>query len=220
MEIEPLLIEQRRVGDEFRIVEEAVQQMHKTLAERRLDAVTRSQIEACAISTTTELRRLGQRRLDLDASVCAQIRERSSASSRDAMALGNKRSARAMSEKMIRLSKADLDDQLNEALKDSFPASDPVTIGEASSSVPDRPLHRRPAVLDTELVNELAHNVEVTHARPAMRNRIADVRRGAPSAVDDSQQQSAPSAIGEKRRSSDPEQRALSNAVSNLDSRD
>ena len=70
MEIGPLLVEQRRVGDEFRIVEEAVQQMHRTLA-GRLDAATRSQIEECAISTTTELRRLGQRRLELDASVSA-----------------------------------------------------------------------------------------------------------------------------------------------------
>lgn len=71
MEIGPLLIEQRRVGDEFRIVEEAVRQMHRMLAGRRLDAATRSQIEACAISTITELSRLGQRQLELDASVRA-----------------------------------------------------------------------------------------------------------------------------------------------------
>jgi predicted membrane GTPase involved in stress response len=71
MEIGPLLVEQRRVGDEFRIVENAVQQMHRTLAGKHLDPATRLQIEAFAISTTTELRRLGQRRLDLDASVCA-----------------------------------------------------------------------------------------------------------------------------------------------------
>ncbi len=71
MDIGPLLVEQRRVGDEFRIVEAAVRKMHGTLAGRRLDTTTRSKIEACVISTTTELIRLGQRRLELDASVCA-----------------------------------------------------------------------------------------------------------------------------------------------------
>jgi hypothetical protein len=71
MDIGPLLVEQRRVGDEFRIVEAAVQKMHRTLAGRRLDAATRLKIEACVIPTTTELIRLGQRRLELDASVCA-----------------------------------------------------------------------------------------------------------------------------------------------------
>lgn len=71
METGPLLVEQRRLGDEFRIVEETVQQIHRMLAEKHLDTATRSQIEAIAISTTTELRRLGQRRLELDASVCA-----------------------------------------------------------------------------------------------------------------------------------------------------
>lgn len=71
MEIGPLLVEQRRVGDEFRIVEAAVQQMHKTLAGRHLDAATRSQIEAFVDSTTSKLIQLGRRRLDLDAAVSA-----------------------------------------------------------------------------------------------------------------------------------------------------
>lgn len=71
MEIGPLLVEQRRVADEFRIVEAEVQQMHKTLAGRDLDAVTRSQIEAFVDSTTSKLIQLGWRRLDLDAAVCA-----------------------------------------------------------------------------------------------------------------------------------------------------
>jgi hypothetical protein len=71
MEVGPLLVEQRRVGDEFRIVEKAVQQVHKELVNGHLNAAMRSQIEARAVSTTTELRRLGQRRLDLDAAVSA-----------------------------------------------------------------------------------------------------------------------------------------------------
>ncbi len=71
MEVGPLLVEQRRVGDEFRIVEKAVQQMHKALVTGRLNAAMRSQIEARAVSTITELRRLGQRQLELDAQVSA-----------------------------------------------------------------------------------------------------------------------------------------------------
>jgi hypothetical protein len=71
MEIGQLLVEQRRIGDEFRIVEAAVQQMHKTLAGRHIDAATRSQISALVISTTAELIRLGRMQLDLDAAVCA-----------------------------------------------------------------------------------------------------------------------------------------------------
>lgn len=71
MEIGPLLVEQRRVGDEFRIIEAAVLQMHKTLAGRHLDAATRSQIGAFVVSTTSKLIKLGRRRLDIDAAVSA-----------------------------------------------------------------------------------------------------------------------------------------------------
>ncbi|CAN1725057.1 protein of unknown function [Hyphomicrobium sp. 1Nfss2.1] len=71
MEIGPLLVEQRRVGDEFRIIEAAVLQMHKTLAGGHLDAATRSQIGAFVDSTTSKLIQLGRRRLDIDAAVSA-----------------------------------------------------------------------------------------------------------------------------------------------------
>ena len=74
LEIGRLLAEQRRIGDKFRIVEEAIQQMHRTLAEKHLDTATRSQIEAYAIATTAELMRLGQRQLEIDASVRAANR--------------------------------------------------------------------------------------------------------------------------------------------------
>lgn len=124
-----------------------------------------------------------------------------------------------MQESTARLSKADLDGQLDDALKDSFPASDPVTIGEASAAEPDRPLHRRPAALDTELVNELARHVEAAHeTRPATPDHKADL--GKPSAIEGQRPQPAPSRIGRKRKSGNAEQRALSNAVSDLDSRD
>lgn len=58
------------------------------------------------------------------------------------------------------LSKLELDKQLNDALKDTFPASDPVSIGEAHASEPDRPIGRKPALLDKELVKELADHLK------------------------------------------------------------
>lgn len=59
----------------------------------------------------------------------------------------------------------DLDKELDEALKATFPASDPVAVGETTSTQPDRPLNRRPAMLDLELVNELARHVDETHEK-------------------------------------------------------
>ena len=59
-------------------------------------------------------------------------------------------------------SKAELDEQLDDALKDTFPASDPVAIDNASAnaSEPDRPIGRRPALIDKELVRELADRLK------------------------------------------------------------
>ena len=59
----------------------------------------------------------------------------------------------------------EIDKELNEALKATFPASDPVAVGETTSTQPDRPLNRRPAKLDLELVNELARHVGETHEK-------------------------------------------------------
>ncbi len=59
----------------------------------------------------------------------------------------------------------EIDKELNEALKATFPASDPVAVGETTSTQPDRPLNRRPAELDLELVNELARHVDKTHEK-------------------------------------------------------
>jgi hypothetical protein len=58
------------------------------------------------------------------------------------------------------LPKAELDKQLDAALEQTFPASDATTIGQPTAQQPDRPLDRRPARLDTELVTRLARNVE------------------------------------------------------------
>ena len=56
-------------------------------------------------------------------------------------------------------SKAELERQLDDALEHTFPASDAVSIGQPTASKPDRPVHRRPALIDKQLVNELANNV-------------------------------------------------------------
>jgi hypothetical protein len=55
--------------------------------------------------------------------------------------------------------RSDEQKELDAALEATFPASDPVAIGDASASGPDRPVHRKPATLDVALVDELADNV-------------------------------------------------------------
>jgi hypothetical protein len=69
MEIGPLLVEQRRISDEFRVVESAIREMQKQLAKRRIDPADRMRMEAGVATSTAELMRLGRLRLELDASV-------------------------------------------------------------------------------------------------------------------------------------------------------
>lgn len=67
--------------------------------------------------------------------------------------------------KKAELPKAELERQLDNALQDTFPASDPVSVGEVTKDTPVRPLHRRPAAIDKALVDRLAR--EVTEKRKA-----------------------------------------------------
>ena len=69
MDTQALLMEQRRVGDEFRTVEKAVLGYKNLLSGSGLTAPTRARTEAMLSSSTSELLRLGTRRLELDASV-------------------------------------------------------------------------------------------------------------------------------------------------------
>ncbi len=62
------------------------------------------------------------------------------------------------------LPKADLEEQLDQALEDTFPASDPIAVGDVTTDTPDRPLHRKPAVIDRDLVERLAREVAASHA--------------------------------------------------------
>lgn len=57
------------------------------------------------------------------------------------------------------LPKEELESQLEDALEHTFPASDPFAVGEPTSSEPERPLNRRPALIDKDLVDELAQKV-------------------------------------------------------------
>jgi DNA-binding response OmpR family regulator len=71
MEVGPLLAEQRRTADEYRVVEKVVQDLHKSLAATSFDQVGRAEAAAHIVSRTADLMRLGQQMLDLDASVIA-----------------------------------------------------------------------------------------------------------------------------------------------------
>src|SRR6185436_19443088 len=67
--IGPLLVEQRRVADEFRVVERSVTELHGMLGAKNVDPADRIEMEAGITSRTVELRRLGKRMLELDAAV-------------------------------------------------------------------------------------------------------------------------------------------------------
>ena len=71
IEIGPLLAEQRRTADEYRVAEKVVQDLHKALAATSFDQVGRAKAAADIVSRTADLMRLGQRMLDLDALVIA-----------------------------------------------------------------------------------------------------------------------------------------------------
>ncbi len=64
-----------------------------------------------------------------------------------------------MSTSKKHLPKQELDRQLEDALEHTFPASDPVTVGQPTSNKPDRPAHRRAPEINTVLVHDLAAKV-------------------------------------------------------------
>ena len=68
-EMGPLLVEQRRVCDEYRVVERSIKELQNILAAKNVDPADRTEMELGVISRTDELVRLGRRMLELDASV-------------------------------------------------------------------------------------------------------------------------------------------------------
>ena len=74
--------------------------------------------------------------------------------------------------------RAELERQLDDALEHTFPASDPVTIGEPTAHIPDRPEDRQAPLIDAELVNELAaHLKQSGKAEPAPGKARAKAKR-------------------------------------------
>ena len=71
MDIGPLLVEQRRVGDEYRSTEKVLQLFRARLAALDLEAAERAKIETVVNDTRAELERLWNRMLELDAAVTA-----------------------------------------------------------------------------------------------------------------------------------------------------
>ena len=69
IEIGPLLVEQRRVSDEFRVIERSITELHGMLGATNVDPADRIEMEAGITFRTVELRRLGKRMLELDAAV-------------------------------------------------------------------------------------------------------------------------------------------------------
>jgi hypothetical protein len=69
---------------------------------------------------------------------------------------------------IIKKTKAQLDEELTEALKKTFPGSDPFAI-DSSPDRPIRPIGRRPSDIDMELVDELAQEVHKSHAQSKAR---------------------------------------------------
>lgn len=81
MEMAALLIEQRRIGDEFRGVEKNLLGIRNLLSGLGMTAPTRARAEAMLQSNCAELVRLGRTQLELDASVsraarAAEVRRR------------------------------------------------------------------------------------------------------------------------------------------------
>jgi ADP-heptose:LPS heptosyltransferase len=60
-------------------------------------------------------------------------------------------------------SKSQLDEELNEALKETFPGSDAIAI-DALGDKPFRPVERRPPEIDKQLVDDLARKVKKRQA--------------------------------------------------------
>ena len=66
-----------------------------------------------------------------------------------------------------RLSKTELEQQLDSALQDTFPASDPVAIGDVSGETPERPAGRQAPQIDKSLVDKLARQVDAKKKKAA-----------------------------------------------------
>jgi DNA-binding response OmpR family regulator len=70
-ELSPLLVEQRRVGSEYRVVEKVIQDLRRLIVEGETEAVDRAALEAGVVARTTDLMLLRQRMLEIERTVAA-----------------------------------------------------------------------------------------------------------------------------------------------------
>jgi hypothetical protein len=68
-ELGELLVQQRQVGDEYRVVEKVVQELRKLMGSRNIDPTDLAQMEVDVAIRSAALNRLGKRLLELDAAV-------------------------------------------------------------------------------------------------------------------------------------------------------
>ncbi|HVZ06214.1 hypothetical protein [Hyphomicrobium sp.] len=61
-------------------------------------------------------------------------------------------------------SKSQLDEELDEALRETFPGSDAIAV-DVSDDKPSRPMERRPPQIDKQMVDEMARKVKKKHSR-------------------------------------------------------
>jgi CheY-like chemotaxis protein len=69
IEVGPLAVDQRRIADEYRAAEKIVQELQHSLATKSFNRAERAEMVVSVAFRTAELMRLGQRMLDLNASV-------------------------------------------------------------------------------------------------------------------------------------------------------
>lgn len=60
--------------------------------------------------------------------------------------------------------KAQVDIELTEALKETFPGSDPIAV-DRKDDEPVRPIDRRPPLIDKNLVEKLSEKAKSEHAK-------------------------------------------------------
>jgi len=60
--------------------------------------------------------------------------------------------------------KAQVDTELNEALKETFPGSDPIAV-DRKEDEPVRPIDRRPPLIDKDLVEKLSAQAKSKQAK-------------------------------------------------------
>jgi hypothetical protein len=59
-----------------------------------------------------------------------------------------------------KLANNEINTQLDDALEQTFPASDPFAVGQTTSTEPRRPADRRPPLIDKRLVRKLAETLK------------------------------------------------------------